>query len=75
MLRILNEIISEVNNAQSLSVLLEKVLERSITLLNFDGGGIYFVDLGSRTPILFIHKTSLQSSLLKSIMFLSIRAL
>jgi len=49
MLGILNEIISEVNNAQSLSDLLEKVLERSITLLNFDGGGIYFVDPGSRT--------------------------
>ncbi|MCA1917575.1 response regulator [Methanospirillum hungatei] len=49
MLGILNEIISEVNNAQILTDLLETVLDRSITLLNFDAGGIYFVDSGSRT--------------------------
>jgi DNA-binding NarL/FixJ family response regulator len=61
MLRILNEIISEVNNAQSLSDLLEKVLERSITLLNFDGGGIYFVDTGSRTAHI-VHTQNLPSN-------------
>ncbi|PWR72959.1 PAS domain S-box protein [Methanospirillum stamsii] len=66
MLRILNEIISEVNNAQTISDLLEKVLDKSIRLLNFDAGGIYFVDTNSRTAHI-VHSQNLPSGFIAEV--------
>ncbi|PWR73114.1 PAS domain S-box protein [Methanospirillum stamsii] len=66
MLRILNEIISEVNNAQTISDLLEKVLDKSIRLLNFDAGGIYFVDTDSRTAHI-VHSQNLPSGFIAEV--------
>ncbi|MDD1730021.1 MAG: PAS domain S-box protein [Methanospirillum sp.] len=71
MLGILNEIISEVNNAKGLSDLLEKVLEKSIRLLNFDAGGIYFVDPDSRTAHI-VHSQNLPPGFIAEVDHVSI---
>ncbi|NLV27193.1 MAG: PAS domain S-box protein [Methanomicrobiales archaeon] len=66
MLGILNEIISEVNNAENLSDLLVKILDKSIHLLNFDAGGIYFVDPDSRTAHI-VHSQNLPSGFISEV--------
>lgn len=53
-LSILNGIISTANRADNLSELLWSILEESLQLLDFDGGGIYLVNQVTRTAALAI---------------------
>ncbi|MEI6841983.1 MAG: PAS domain S-box protein, partial [Methanomicrobiales archaeon] len=48
-LSILNDIISTVNMADNLPGLLNRILDESLRLLDFDAGGIYLVNHASRT--------------------------
>ena len=47
-LGILNSVITSANKAESLPHLLNSILKESLRLLDFDGGGIYLVNLSSR---------------------------
>jgi len=52
---ILNRIIIAANNADSLSLLLEEIVKKTIELMGFDGGGIYLIDESTRTARLNYH--------------------
>ena len=66
MLEILNGIITEVNNAKNLPDLLKNVLEKSIHLLDFDAGGIYFVDQATRTAHI-VHSQNLPAEFIAEV--------
>ncbi len=55
-LTILNQIIIAGNNAKTLKIYLELVLNICLKTMNFDGGGIYIVDDATKTAELMYHK-------------------
>ena len=65
-LAILNEIIIAANKADDLPKLLESILTESLRLLDFDAGGIYLVDISSRTAKV-VHSKNLPKEFLTEI--------
>jgi PAS domain S-box-containing protein len=70
-LSILNDIISTVNKAENLPELLISILAESLSLLNFDAGGIYLVDWSKRTANV-VHSKNLKKEFLDEIKTVSI---
>ncbi len=65
-LSILNEIISAGNKADDLSELLTIILDESLRLLDFDVGGIYLIDISTKTANI-IHSKNLPLEFLTEI--------
>jgi PAS domain S-box-containing protein len=65
-LSILNDVISAANKADNLPELLDSILEESLSLLDFDAGGIYLVDSSTRTANV-VHSKNLPPELLAEI--------
>jgi two-component sensor histidine kinase len=65
-LTILNDIISTANKADDLPELLNSILNESLRILDFDAGGIYLVDPGTRTARL-VHSKNLPEEFLAEI--------
>jgi PAS domain S-box-containing protein len=55
-LDILNRIILSGNKAEDLTILLKTVLDSTLKLMDFEGGGIYLVDETNRTAEIVYHK-------------------
>ena len=65
-LTILNDIISTANKADDLPDLLNSILNESLRILDFDAGGIYLVDPGTRTAHV-VHSKNLPAEFLAEI--------
>ncbi|MFZ4590101.1 MAG: PAS domain S-box protein [Ignavibacteria bacterium] len=63
---ILNQIIASANKSNDLSEIFKNVIDDTLKLLNFDGGGIYIVDKNAQTAKL-VYQTGLSKEFEKSI--------
>ncbi|MHA1910062.1 MAG: response regulator [Candidatus Kariarchaeaceae archaeon] len=55
-LSILYQVISAANKAETLDELFSDIIDQTLKLLNYDGGGVYLVDFMKRTAELSYHK-------------------